>query len=390
LRAVLIAITEGADPPRDSAARSSGGRPLALRQLDFALACGCEEVLALGEPGSPEIALLGRAARARGAVVRLVGDAHGLLGLLNTTDELLVLEAGLLPESPVAAKALSAGPGVLVLPADAAIAAGFERVDRDRAWAGAAMIPGTLIERLAELPPDIDAPAALLRIALQARVPDRHLPHAVLEDGSWLLVEGGVVPAQLDGWRRGQLETAPPYDLTGRLAQAALKRWPEQLRADASIIGALQAGSVLTLLGAILLSWYGHPSPGLALLAPSALSAALAQRLEKIGAGPFARRKRRWRPETIFTWALDLALGVCGALAIGGAWLGRIFPSAVLLIGLHGRTPAERRPTMAILSDRMVLASLAALATALDLSEPVLMLLALVFLISDRKPRDER
>ena len=390
MRAVLIAITEGPASPLDGTARSTGGRPLALRQLDFALACGCEEVFALGNPGAPDVALLGRAARARGAVVRLVGDAHGLLGLLNTTDELLVLEAGLLPESPVAVKALSAGSGVLVLPAEAAIAAGFERVDRDRAWAGAAIIPGTLIERLAELPPDSDAPAALLRIALQARVPDRRLPQAVLEDGSWLVVDGRVVPAAEDGWRRRQLETAPSYDLTGRLAQAALKRWPEQLRPDPRMMAALHAGSVLTLIGAVLLAWYGYPAPGLALLAPSALLAALAQRLERIGAGPFARQKRRWRPETMFGWALDLALGVCGALAIDGAWLGRIFPPAVLLVALHGRSPAERPRAPAVLGDRMVLALVAAVATALDLAEPVLMLLALVFLISDRKPPNER
>src|SRR5690606_24836361 len=125
-----------------------------------ALACGCEVVLALGDTRSRDGALLVQAAHARGAVVRPLGDAHDLLGLLNTTDELLVLAAGVVPESPHAVKTLSAAPGLLVLPAETAIPAGFERIDRDLAWAGAATIPGSLVERLRELPPDSDAAAA--------------------------------------------------------------------------------------------------------------------------------------------------------------------------------------------------------------------------------------
>jgi hypothetical protein len=322
-------------------------------------------------------------------VVRLVGDAHGLLGLLNTTDELLVLAAGVVPESLHAVKALSGGPRLLVLPSEVAVPAGFERIDRDLAWAGAAIIPGSLVERLAELPHDSDAPAALLRIALQARVPERGLPPAVLADGSWLMVEGGVVSASVDGWRRRQLATAEPYDCTGQLARAALRRWPEYLRPDQRTIRALSAASVLLLVGALLLAWYEHPAPGLALVAPSALAAALASRLEKIGAGPFAPERHGRRPGALIPWALDLTMAACGALAIGGAWLGRIFPPAVLFIALHGRSSAERPHALAVLSDRMVLALLAALAAALDLGEPVLMLLALVFLIGDRKKRDE-
>ena len=384
MRAVLIAMSERPGLSLDGSTRGARGRPLSLRQLDFALACGCEEVLALGDPGSREFTLLSRAARARGIVVRLVTDAHSLLGLLNTSDELLVIAAGVLPESLQAAKALSAGPGVLVLPADVAIPAGFERIDWDRAWAGAALVPGSLVERLAELPADSDPAAALLRIALQARVPDRRLPESVLADGSWVLLEGGVVPATLDGWRRRQLQTAEPHDWTGKLAQAALKRWPAHLQPDGRTIAALYAGSILSLLGAVLLAWYGKPALGLALLAPSALSAVLAGQLRMIGSGPFAQRDKRSRWRGLLPLALDFALGLCGALAIDGAWLGRIFPPLVLLIALHGRAAAERPHSLAILSDRMVLALLAAVAASLDLAEPVLMLLALIFLISDR------
>jgi len=390
LRAVLIAISDRPGFTPEGGAKAPVGRPLVLRQLDFALACGCEEVLALGDPDSPEVTMLARAARSRGAIVRMLGDAHGLLGVLNTADELLVLAADILPESPLAVKVLSVGPGVLVLPADVAVPAGFERVDRDLAWAGAAVLPGTLVERLAELPRDSDAPAALLRIALQARVPERMLADTVLPDGSWLMADSGVVPLQADGWRRQQLATAEPFDGTGRLAQFVIRRWPTYVRPNRRTIGALYAGGVLALVAAVILAWYGFPAAGFALLAPSALASAVAQRLQEIDAGPFARRKERSRGRAILSWSLDGALGLCGALAIGGAWLGRVFPPLVLIIALRGRPAAQRPRALAMLGDRMALAIVLAIATALDVAEPAIMVLALLFLLGDRMTPADR
>jgi hypothetical protein len=387
LRAVLIVMSQAATP-EGGAVPLPSGPGATLRQIDFAFACGCEQVLVLGNAGAREVSLLSREARARGAVLRVVPDAHGLLGQLNATDELLVLSAGLVPESEEAVAPLVAGASVLVLSADIAIPAGFERIDRERAWAGAAIIPGALIERLAELPPDIDAPAALLRIALQAQVPQRRLPDTVLTSGRWAIAGGEDAAIVADGWRRDQLSRAQPHDLTGRLAQIILKRWPHRFAAQPQVVRSLYGSGVLLLLAAVALAWYGHPAVGLALLAPSALSSAMADRLARIAAGPFAKRTRRWPRAAVLPSALDAALLCCGAMAVGGGWLGRLFPPAVLLIALHGTSRSRRPRPLAVLSDRALLSLALALAAALGLAEAALMVLAIVFLTGDRVSGD--
>jgi hypothetical protein len=154
------------------------GKSLARRQLDFALAAGCERVIALGNGASPEAIALRHASEARGARFVSIGDAHGLLGAVPAGDELLVLAPGLLPEDRRALDALERGTAILVLPAGPGVAAGFERIDLERAWGGALVLSGRLVERLSDLPPDSEATAALLRIALQARVAEKRLQRA--------------------------------------------------------------------------------------------------------------------------------------------------------------------------------------------------------------------
>ncbi|MBC7160372.1 MAG: hypothetical protein H5U21_10055 [Porphyrobacter sp.] len=360
-----------------------------LRQLDFALACGCQRVVALheGAPDDPAVMALARTARSRGMVVQIIDDAHGLLGRIGAADEVLVQTAGLVPQAPAAVEALASGPAILSLPADAAVPAGFERIDRDRAWAGAALLPGSLVERLAELPPDSEASAALLRIALQARLREHPLSFALVEEGHWTLLHRGQALAfAQDGWRRRQLVGAPPHDLTGRLAGAILRRWPDRFPAEPRSLLAARAGTAALLAAALALAWLGQAAAGLALIALAGLAAALARSLARIAAGPFAlRRGRRWRTDAGLAVALDLALAACAALAVGvEGWPGRVFPPAVLLIAWRGR-PAERRPRpLALLGDRGLLALLLAVAAALGLAEAAVMLMALVFLVADR------
>lgn len=388
MRIALIVVPEAAAAPDAGAGHRRPGPAVPLRQLDFALACGCRRVVALHD-GAPDDAVamaLARAGRSRGMVVQMIDDAHGLLGRIGAADELLVQSAGLVPQAPAAVEALVSGPAILSLPADAAVPAGFERIDRDRAWAGAALLPGSLVERLAELPPDSEASAALLRIALQARVHQRPLSFTVVEEGHWVLLRRGqALAAAQDGWRRRQLVGAPPHDLTGRLARAILRRWPDRLPAEPRSLLASRAGTAVLLMAALALAWFGHAAPGLGLIALAGLGAALAGGLGRIAAGPFAVRPGRWRPDAALAVALDLALAACAVLAIGAeGWLGRVFPPAVLLIAWRGR-PAERRPrTLALLGDRGVLALLLSVAAALGLAEAAIMLVALVFLVADR------
>src|SRR5690606_40835190 len=103
-----------------------------------------------------------------------------LLGAVRADDELLALAPGLLPEAADALEGLGKRKGVLVLPAGPGVAAGFERLDLNRAWAGALVVGGAQVELLSDLPPDIEPTSALVRIALQARLPERTLSEALL------------------------------------------------------------------------------------------------------------------------------------------------------------------------------------------------------------------
>src|SRR3569623_856203 len=130
------------------------------------------------------------------------GDDPALLAELRQAFvESLEHHDGLLLAPDEAQKALAGGAGVLVLPVEAGLAAGFERIDLNHAWAGVLAMHGRLVERIAELPPDCDPVSGLLRIALQGRVPKRVLPEAVLTEERWALVRTRHQLAALDpGW----------------------------------------------------------------------------------------------------------------------------------------------------------------------------------------------
>ena len=393
MRTAILTIVE---PPSSEPAEVRA-RPLALRQLDFAAAWGCRQVLALAERETDEALALADRARAAGMQLRFVRNAHGLLGAVSAGEELLVLSPELLPEAPEALALLRRGGAILTLPADApnggAVAAGFERIDRDRAWAGIATMPGSLVERLADLPADSDPAAALLRIALQAGVPERALAPEVLEDGSWTIAPGGRA-RRLSGeaWLKRHLRWRGRHDVTGRIGAAILKRWSDPLlyrRGEASGLVALAA--LLTAI-ALVLPVAGLPAWGLAALVPAVLAGELGGRLTRLAAGPFGAGSSDARRMTVLGWAVDAALLIGTACAIQDDWPGRVFPPLVLLGSLHLPAAMERPWYFAWAGDRMVLAALLAVAAAVGMAEPLAMALALIVLGGDlwRGFRDER
>ena len=167
---------------------SLAGISVAERQLDFAISLGCERVICIAQSFERGISSLQRRADAAGVKFNAIAGPRALLGLIGTTDQLLVIAEGLLPDRDIAQEYLAAGDTVLVLPVEAGIAVGFERIDLNHAWAGVVSLQGRLVERLSQLPPDCDAVSALLRIALQGHVAERALPESVLVDRHWVLV----------------------------------------------------------------------------------------------------------------------------------------------------------------------------------------------------------
>ena len=361
MRAALISLTEGH--------LKLAGKTLARRQLDFALAAGCESVIVLGDGASAEAIALRHAAEGAGARFQAIRDSQGLLGAVRADDELLALAPGLLPEAPAALEALKSR-AVLVLPAGPGVAAGFERIDLERAWAGALVVGGAQVERLSDLAADIEPASALVRIALQARVPERRLPEEVLADGSWAL-PGSDPAATEQAWLKRHAPAGRPFAPTKWLGRLALRPLAGRLLAMPRAVEGLTLAAVAVLSGAILTSWCGWSAPGFALVAVGALLTEAAAGLMRLRHAPFAGARRiDFAP--LFPWLVDGAIFACAVLAIK-----LLFPPLVLLGTLH----ALRRVTLSnwalLPSDRGLIAALLAVAAAFGVVELAIMLLAL-------------
>jgi hypothetical protein len=381
MRAALITIA----PPSASVAAGPvllAGKSLARRQLDFALAAGCRQIIAFGPNSLPEAVALRRVAEDRGARFMAIVDSTGLSGALGADDELLVLMSSLVPESAAMLQALSRGPIVLVLPAASGTAAGFERIDLDRAWAGAAMVPGTLIERLAELPADIDPASALMRAALQTHVPEHAVPEDLVAAGQWTPWQAQLDPAADKAWllRHSALLRALPERLS-TLATSFAGRALGSPR----LVPLAWLSTALVLLVAVLTSWLGHPAPGFALVGLGAILGRLTQELGQLRQAPFGRPSLRL--PMIAAVLLDLAITACACMAIEGSWPQRLFPPLVLMAALH--LPATST-FAAALRKRALLAGVLALAAALGIAEPAIMAagLALIMLGVPYDPRE--
>lgn len=373
MRSALISI------PGQPAA-TLAGKTLARRQLDFALAAGCESVIALGDGGSAEAIGLRHAAEAAGARFQAIRDCHGLLGAVRAEDELLALAPGLLPEAPEVLELLGKGKVVLVLPAGTGVAAGFERIDLERAWAGALVVGGAHVERLSDLPADIEPASALVRIALQGHVKERRLPDDLIAEGSWrVLREGAVTPAIEEGWLKRHFAAAKPWMPTRWLAGEALRPVAARLLAARRSVEALAAGAAVVLGVAILASWFGLAALGFVLVPLGGVLAQAAVTLAGLRHAPFGRRTHK--DFTAFLpWLVDAGLFACAVLAIEGSWLHRLFPPLVMLAALRGLRQAEPTGWLGLSGDRSVLAVLLAVAAALGLAEPAIMVAALALI----------
>jgi len=379
VRAALISI---AGQPRDAAGGGPlrvAGKTLARRQLDFALAAGCGRIVVLGDGGSPEAIALRHAAEAAGARFQAIGSGHGLLGAVSAADELLVLAPGLLPDATAAIALLEKGPAVLVLPAAPGVAAGFERIDLERAWAGALVVGGGLVERLAELPPDSEPAPALLRIALQAGVPERRLPEALLADGAWSMVADEASTGPDRAWLRRNLPPARPTAPSGWLARQVLRAFAAGLLARGPATGVLPAAALGLLAIGVAAAAYGFAAIGFGLVAVAAVAGELALGLRRLAEAPFGSQ-RRHTLAAIVPAGVDIALTACGVAAIAHDWPHRLFPPLVLLGLLLALRPANWSNVSAIAGDRAVLAALLAAAAAFGLAEPAIMLAALALI----------
>lgn len=163
------------------------GRSIQEWQCDLALELGCEKVL-LVAPALTEDALdIQHQAEAGGAKFQIVPHAHRLLGQLHTDDDLLVLDPKLLAQGSRAREVLTRRRRIFALP-NVADRPDFERLDKETVWAGAAWLPGGMVERLSDFGSDADPASALLRIAASLGLRRETLPTDVIGSTEWASV----------------------------------------------------------------------------------------------------------------------------------------------------------------------------------------------------------
>lgn len=171
------------------------GRSVLAWQTDLVLALRCERIVCICD--APNALILGvqQEAEARGSEFHTVHSNLQIVGLVRADDEIVMLADGLLIDNTVVGHVRDPNDRIeralITIPSEHRLAQGhpddFERMDRDRHWAGLAIMRADQVHKLADLPPDGDAMSMLLRLALQTRIACHDGSGSGLADDNWLL-----------------------------------------------------------------------------------------------------------------------------------------------------------------------------------------------------------
>lgn len=267
LRIALLAMTEpaGAGQPFPRAYLRVAGASLAQHQLGFALAFDCQRLICIAHGSSPDLIALQHAAEDAGLQFHVVSGARQLAGLVTANDELLVISEGLFAD-PASIEGLMSvrGAVVVVQPIEGALAAGFERIDLNRASAGLARVPGALVERLQDLGPDCDAASALTRLALQSGARMAELPATARLGAGWTLVRNETEALGVEtAWLRQQFGNSVSTSPGRALSRFGVLAFGSSLLQAGNASNTLGIGVLLVLgLGGVL-GWFGFAWGGL-------------------------------------------------------------------------------------------------------------------------------
>ena len=305
-----------------------GGRSIARQQLELALEMGCERIVCFSEGMHEGVPALQHAAEKAGARFHVIRGTRPLSGLVTATDEVLLIADGVLPDTERVKATIGDRPAILLFASEPALAAGFERVDAVHGWAGVALLRGSTVERLSELPPDFDPVSALLRIGLQAGTKQLVLPAEILDRGEWVLVRS------LD-----QLERAGERQVS-RLLEPAPWSAPGLAMVDRAVgrasawlmergIGGAAFGVVTVALSAaaVATAHYGFIAAGLFVLLPATLTGRASSAISRLwGEG-------KWAVPTS-AGAIDLALLAIAAIHAARMmmWPGMFAPLVALAL----------------------------------------------------------
>lgn len=377
MRVAVLSLMEsiGADPGALRGYLPIGGRSVLRHQIGLAVALGARRIVVLAEGISGELVALQHVAEAGGAQFHVVATARALVPLLAPEDDVIVLGDGLLAMPDAVSDAIENGPVVLTLPGETAVPMGFERIDLNHAFASVMRIPGRIAAGLADLPAEWNAQSALLRLAVQARVTQRGVPAAMLEDGRWNIVRGEDEAHNTERlWLRlhtglaGKAAVSPGQ----RLAIMVVRRFgPALLHAGtrpalvglaAGVVGLLAAG----------LGWLGNYALAFALMGAAWLVERVASLLGQVERDSLLASGLARRGTALFHALID-----AGLVALA-AWRSELpdhpavppgagaFAPVLLLIGVRlvSLVLAER-PWAQWIADRLLLSLMLSIASAL-------------------------
>lgn len=286
-----------------------GGSSVAQHQLALCIALDCQRMICIARGLGPELVSLQHAAEAAGMQFHVALGARQTAGLVTANDELVVLADGLLAAPAGAIPLLEAGHGMLVQPVEIGVPLGFERMDINHASAGAMRIPGRLVERLSELPPDCDVASALTRIALQAGVTQRPVPLEAREGVSWRIVrDEDEAQAIESGWIDLHMQQSRATTLGTMLARLGVKAFGPALLHAGTGENALSIGATVFLAMALVAGWFDATAAALLLAAFCWIVRQGADLLARIERDSLSRPPSRVPREAVFGWLFDAAL----------------------------------------------------------------------------------
>jgi len=314
LRTALIAAVKRT---KDVALRADcllAGRSVLAWQAELAAALACERIICLCDTVSETILALQRDVEAQGREFHAVRSNLQLVGMVRADDELMMIADGLLADHAAVTGLVLDKTGdteralkkqIFTIGAEHQLSEtypdDFERIDRERHWAGIAVIRAGQVERLADLPADSDAMSLLLRLALQAKIECYPLPEDAIQseqgDARWLLAHDGAALLEREN---ALIKTGVPQPFwtgpTDALASLSIRKATPRWIEKGPEISALAAGAFAA--GGLVLASFGFGVAGLSIAAIGAFAGSLSGSWASLRAKLWSRatgaRLNRW------------------------------------------------------------------------------------------------
>lgn len=319
MRIALLSTTEHLDGSDQSLRGLTriGGHIIARQHVEFALELGCEHIVFLASALHPELLEIQHFVEDTGARFQIIRDIRPLSGLVRSADELLVITDGLAFDAAKAAAEIGSRKTVLTLPAQGRVEAGFERLDRDRAWAGIMLVSGGLVEQMTDLPPDVDVQSSLLRLAMQAGT---RTTDAKIEHQEWRLVRSEQIAQSVEAkWLEQAVSPTSLWAPVGHFADRAALGLVQSHSEPGRAAFALAAVASALMAGAAISGFMAYPLVGMGILLAAFVAARIGTTLMRVlRHGKTASRFDR-------VWPLILALTIDLLIVALSVWAGEKF-----------------------------------------------------------------